>query len=173
MEITLRPFSSPAVLEEIHCAVTLEQTLVLQYLLAGDMTQIHWPSEDGIATENPNALWQSTCFEYFIGDASNPGYFEFNQSTSGNGAGFAFSAYRSAPVRSNWLIADSFFMTRDSTVGEVRLEVPTPTSPFWLGLAVILEGLDGRLHYFAPGHPAEAPDFHSRDYHQFIDIDRL
>jgi hypothetical protein len=173
MEITLRPFSVPAVVEEIRCVVALEATLVIKYRLDGDMTRIHWPGEECILTENTSELWRSTCFEYFIGQDAATGYFEFNQSPSGNGCGFEFEAYRQSPVASSRLIADSFFMARDESSTEIRLDVPVPPSPFLLGLAAIIEDTDGTLHYYAARHPVDAPDFHRRDHHHRINIEAL
>ena len=37
---------------------------------------------------------------------------------------------------------------------------PDLTAPLRLGLSAVLEGDDGKLHYWALAHPASRPDFH-------------
>src|SRR5262245_5798628 len=76
----------------MRCAVDVTssgKSMELSYLLAGDISKLKIPSPASAAFTD--GLWKHTCFELFIGNASEPSYVEFNFSPS-----TAWAAYRFA-----------------------------------------------------------------------------
>lgn len=113
-----------------------------------------------------HGLWQATCFEIFVRDGEGPGHSEFNLSPSERWAAYDFSGYREgmqerdmprAPVCS-WR-AGSAFSLFDAAIPLRGL----PDLPAAFAATAVLEEVVGAKSYWAPGHPAEKPDFHHAD----------
>ena len=105
-----------------------------------------------------DGLWQSTCFEAFLGDAS---YAEFNFSPSSQWAAYRFDSYRENMTVLD-LAADPE-IGLDASEGHFALEVTIPLDGLGqkLALSAVIEATDGTKSYWAIAHPPGKPDFHA------------
>lgn len=143
-----------------------QERLAFTYRLLGRVDEIRLPPPlpPGPADE----LWRHTCGEAFLARAGETSYRELNFSPSGQWAAYTFRAYRERDVDAPPLAPPYISLRR--TADEIALTaVLAPGGPFpragerlEIGLAAIVETLDGRLSYWALRHPGDKPDFHSR-----------
>jgi hypothetical protein len=112
-------------------------------------------------------LWAHSCCEVFLASAGHRAYREYNFSPSGQWAVFDFSDTRQpAALPPPALPAPAASWQYAPAALNLRLHLPLaalPAAPLQLALAVVLEGADGRLAYWALRHPPGAPDFHHPD----------
>src|SRR5258706_7828746 len=108
-----------------------------------------------------NGLWQTTCFELYLGTDADLAYREFNFSPSERWAAYRFSDYRTGmedlavtmlPVISHAQGERYFVLT-------VTMAKP-PKALDRAGFSAIIEETDGTKSYWALAHPAGKPDFH-------------
>lgn len=168
--LPLTPWPDPALpeIKSLTVRVRLDRdTLRLRYRLQGDLDGLRLPPPDAHPAAR-DGLWQHTCFEAFLGDASGPGYLEFNFSPSGHWAEYAFSeprvrtghvptALAAAPGRGR----ERDVFTLEAGLRRAALDRPV-TGHTLLGFATVLENRAGRLSYWALSHPGRKPDFHDR-----------
>lgn len=143
-------------------------TLRLRYTLTGDLPRLRLPAP-APRPAAADGLWQHTCFEAFIGSATDSRYHEFNFSPCGHWAAYAFAAERTRCAAGAPLPAPRMHCTRAAHTLTLTAELPlhalppaTPGQPWPLGLSAVIETADGALHYWALRHPAARPDFHAR-----------
>lgn len=116
---------------------------------------VRWPSRVGPMFRD--GLWQNTCFEAFCRVDDQQGYREVNLSPSGEWAVYDFSGYRRGmsraarqPIR--------HFKAREGSVAAV---VDVGLGDWQLGLAAVVEEVDGTKSYWALAHAPGPPDFHN------------
>lgn len=139
--------------------------LAITYTVAGMIDQLRIPPFR--APRKSDRLWCHTCFELFIGAENDAEYYELNFSPSGEWAAYGFRDYREGgPVESD-AIEPKITMTRDAQTLDLSAAVPLNGLPglqsdvaLWVGLAAVLEAVDGSLSYWALKHPPGKPDFH-------------
>jgi hypothetical protein len=138
--------------------------LTLTYTLSGDLSGLLIPST--ATPTRADGLWRHTCFEAFAMADGGPGYREFNFSPSGDWAAYRFQAYRDGASLDP--IPEPAIVRRvhgDRLELEARL--PRAALPegihIRLGLSAVIEEKDGKLSYWALGHPPGKPDFHHTD----------
>jgi hypothetical protein len=156
---------TPADLRQ-RIAVTLERTpssLGLVYAIA-DADRLRIPTPESPAPAD--ALWRTTCCEFFVAPVGGDAYREFNFSPSGQWAVYDFAGYRMRSTGAP-LSAAPTIQTQLIDVGlQVDVALPAAALPvgaaFDLGLSVVLESLDGRFGYHALTHAPGRPDFHWR-----------
>lgn len=149
---------------EVRLARDAAAGLGLRYVLHGDVAGLRIP-EAGAASF-ADRLWQRTCCEAFLAAASGR-YCEINLSPSKQFAIYAFDAYRSgmtpltavAPPRIEVLRAER------EVILDARVEIDAlpVNGHLRIGLAAVVEEVDGTLSYWALAHPAPKPDFHHPD----------
>ena len=120
----------------------------------------------GIGPQRRDRLWQGTCFEVFVKEATASAYWEFNLAPGGDWNLYAFSGYRRGMMEET-RVAD---LPMTTTRGGGLLQVAATIDLGLLGLqeaelrlalsAVILDR-QGGLRYWALAHPADKPDFHN------------
>jgi len=135
--------------------------LDLDYRVRGAIDRVRWP--EWKAVEPADRLWEHSCFEAFVGAAGEPGYAELNFATSGQWAAYCFTGYRAGmrPI-------DDVLIGGGRTFGEGEAQVRrTIDLPDWadardwrVGLAAVIETLDGEISYWALAHAEGRPDFH-------------
>ena len=133
--------------------------LSLEYTLTGPVETVLWPQ--GAARTRSGDLWRATCFEAFAATAD--GYVEYNLSPSGAWAAYRFDGYRegmraldtSAPFIVTRTAPGRFVLTADVTLPDDADDA--------VGLAAVIQGLDGAMGYWALAHPSDKPDFHHPD----------
>jgi hypothetical protein len=114
--------------------------------------------------ERADGLWQSTCFEAFVGRPGEPGYWEFNFSPAKRAwNAYAFENYRSPqPPRP----AKEFEFEEASVTGNalkcVVLTKALSPPPFEASLTAVIRTAGG-ICYFALTHATGKADFHKRE----------
>jgi hypothetical protein len=156
------PASPCAALRGIQATLTrnADGGLEVAYRIEGDLDRLRIPPPR--PPRVAERLWEHTCCELFIADATGPGYQEFNFSPSGEWAAFRFTSYREG----------ASFPARDPKIGVARSTgVLHLTAQIELGrqgklrvgLSAVIEEIEGARSYWALRHAPGKPDFHHRD----------
>lgn len=166
MHFELVPFQTCPIVESLVGNFLLRGDVIdCQWRLRGSLDKILWPEPDG-APARRVGLWEHTCFEFFIGARNAKNYDEFNLSPAGHWNAFAFSDVRSDMRTSEALRCRRATLTPVRGC-EVTLSATVAFRPagvarrFRVGIASVIEGVDGSMHYFALAHPGDRPDFHA------------
>lgn len=106
-------------------------------------------------------LWETTCFEAFVGGAGRS-YREFNFAPSGQWAAYEFAAPRDGKRDAEaevevWLEGGETWIAVEAAVSANLV----PHSP--LGLSAVIEEHGGAKSYWAFAHAPGEPDFHHPD----------
>jgi hypothetical protein len=129
--------------------------LELSYHLHADTSRIVIPP--AAKPSRTDALWKTTCFEFFV--KTGDGYHEYNFSTSGAWAAYAFDDYRSGmrPLdlpRGPQIDVDD---GGDTLLVDAVIDLEGEGR---FGLSAVIEERDGTKSYWALAHPPGKPDFH-------------
>ncbi len=166
--LTPHPSSAGSRVRAISVDVASPATgsLLLVYRIEGDIENLRIPAIAAAATAPTDELWKHTCLEAFIGARGRPGYFELNFSPSTQWAAYRFEDYRQdmrpVPCTQPPAIAcHSGEALLEARIG-LRLEAleEFQGEALRLGLAVVIEDMEGRLSYWALAHAPGNPDFH-------------
>ena len=173
----LRPFAPEAHLQglALSCAARWQEgVLELHYRLSGPLQRLRLPSQ--IAGEPPqrrDQLWQSTCFEAFIGRAGQPGYWELNLAPNGDWNCYALNGYRQGLQPEPRIQALPFVLKQRQLEGELdqlelTLSLPfgaliTAASALELSVTAVLDDVSHGCSYWAWRHSGPEPDFHRRE----------
>jgi hypothetical protein len=168
---TLTPFVlSNRIVGAIQARVRFVDPNLLQvnYVAQGAIGGLKTPSPTPV--RRADRLWEHTCFEAFIRSGSDPSYYEFNFSPSGEWAAYAFHDYRDGGPIDDDGLAPEIIVRRapdrlelDAVVRLDRLPAIQPGTLLRIGLSAVIEANDGTLSYWALNHPAAKPDFHHPD----------
>eukprot|EP01041_Mallomonas_annulata_P009059 gene9059-18768_t len=143
--------------------------LNIDYVFSGDLSPLIFP-EKAVNPARIDGLWDHTCMECFISLDKSESYWEFNKSPSGDWSVYKFNSYRSDCIHEQ----NIFIQSSSSTINEnIRIEHIAIHLPslcingcteysYDVGLAVVIEHIDGNLTYWAPIHCGTRPDFHLR-----------
>jgi hypothetical protein len=141
---------------------------MLAYILNGDLSRVRLPSH--ALARRADRLWEHTCFEAFVRAKGQAGYYEFNFSPSGEWAAYAFREYREGgPIDDDQLDPKIAVQREAETLGlhaVLRLDRLSNIQAgltLQLGLAAVVEDINGRLSYWALKHTPGKPDFHHPD----------
>jgi hypothetical protein len=144
--------------------LTAAATLTCRYALRADMARLRIPQAG--AGRRADGLWKHTCFEAFV-RADAAAYYEFNFSPALEWAAYRFDDYRTGIAAATLAHAPGLQMHRSNDglelAATVHLEglAPLCEAPaLHVALAAVIEEDDGRLGYWALGHPPGNPDFH-------------
>ena len=173
----LRPFAPEAHLQglALSCAARWQEgVLELHYRLSGLLQRLRLPSQ--IAGEPPqrrDQLWQSTCFEAFIGRAGQPGYWELNLAPNGDWNCYALNGYRQGLQPEPRIQALPFVLKQRQLEGELEqleltLSLPIgalipAASALELSVTAVLDDVSHGCSYWAWRHSGPEPDFHRRE----------
>ena len=129
-----------------------------RYLVDGT-SQLLLP--DSAAPGRADGLWQTTCFEAFVGEREEA-YFEFNFAPSGQWAAYAFDGPREGMRETDaqveiWLEGGEDWIALEAAVRGIDLKPELP-----LGLTAVIEEEGDRKSYWSLAHPDGPPDFHQR-----------
>jgi hypothetical protein len=158
----------------------LDQQLSINFQLTGEIEKIAVTKcACGIAPpdENPsrrNELWQTTCFEFFLGLEGSPKYWEFNLSPAGHWNIYRFDDYRQGMTEE--LAFQSFpFLVKDqsdSLTLSLDLDLETiisSTQALEVGITTVIQSKINELiseqnsiTYWALTHVGKEADFHQR-----------
>lgn len=138
--------------------------LRLRYAVADPMGALLLPARAGAV--RTDGLWRRTCFEAFLRTPGAEGYVELNLSPSGAWAAYRFEGYRAGMTDAGPLAAPGIAVMHTpagfdlSATVDLSALAALPAGPWRLGLAAVIEAVDGSLSYWALAHPAGAADFH-------------
>lgn len=135
-------------------------------------------------------LWETTCFEFFLGWVGSAAYWEFNLSPSGDWNVYRFQDYRAGMESEERFLAIPVAVRVMEGQG-LELSLSLDLSPILersgdssegcsgdssgdgsgdssdallqLGITSVIEAEDGTLSYWALIHPGPEADFHRRD----------
>ncbi|MGB3760249.1 MAG: DOMON-like domain-containing protein [Rivularia sp. (in: cyanobacteria)] len=164
---SLQPFQPTKTDLQITGEISRENNiLTVYYRLKGDLEELEIPAVEKLPIRK-NELWETTCFEFFLGIKDTPMYWEFNLSPSGDWNIYHFDDYRQSMQLEDKVESLPFNILRDSNAFYLGLE-------FNLDCLSIIENLDvsittvtknkqGEISYWAQKHCGEEADFHLRD----------
>lgn len=167
----LRPFPDPTTthLSPISIQAQIDRTpttLSITFTLSGPLSTILLPPPAAAPARRDN-LWQSTCFEAFIGPAGRPDYVELNVSPALDWNLYRFSDYRAgmSPVEGTPVSARLVHSSAASFILESSIALPPDfaSAPLDVNVTAVIEERAGRRSFWALAHTAERPDFHRRD----------
>lgn len=163
---SLKPFEPITDLVISGRAVRSQSSLTVEYTLTGALDNLKIPPTENEAPSRRDHLWETTCFEVFIGLPDATRYWEVNASPNGDWNVYRFDDYRQAmasepactAVESTWLpLTKGYYFTLElSTKDWIAVD-----QPLEIGVSTVLE--TDRISYWALVHPGQEPDFHRRD----------
>jgi hypothetical protein len=153
---------------DVEISSTPDGNLRLRYFVDGNVSRMVVPPP--VRSRQADGLWRHTCFEAFVAGQSSTAYCEFNFSPSTEWAVYGFTSYREGIAQLEHatppLVATSITDDRialEAVVPRETLLALPGDSMLRLGLAAVIERVDGGCSYWALTHPGERPDFHDPD----------
>ena len=159
MQLQPHPDTAVATAQEIDASIWQDAGRWHFRFLVNGATDLILP--DAAEPGRADDLWQTTCFEVFVGLAGSA-YLEFNFSPSGQWAAYRFDAPRAGMREAIaevevWLEGGEGWIAVEAAVGGVSL---APGAA--LNLTAVIEEAGGAKSYWALAHAPGAPDFHDR-----------
>ena len=167
---------------EVDVARPRPGALVLRYVVTGNLSELRMPPVTapvpsrrrsrrfGDAGARADELWQHTCFEAFVRASPGGAYYEFNFAPSTLWAAYRFEGHRSGMSVAREIGAPSIGVQSTPKCYELHAaleldRVPgLPNDGAWrLGLAAVIEEMDGNRSYWALAHAPGKADFHHAD----------
>jgi hypothetical protein len=145
----------------MHASVKRKENgLLIEFATSGDIARVLVPGH-AEPVRRPG-LWEHTCFELFLRSPGQDGYFEFNFSPSAEWAAWAFDGYRSGMrALETTMPWTGPIIGRDAMQMLIFVpHLPFPPHACDVGLAAIVEDVEGEISYWALTHPSDKPDFH-------------
>ena len=143
-------------------------SLDLRYGVTGAIRELRLPPK-AAALRTPE-LWLHTCFEAFVGAASEAGYYEFNFAPTTQWAAYRFSGYRSGMTAATEIEAPRIevqaapdCLTLHATLKLDALSGLPRNTKWRLAIAAVTEDWSGEKSYWALAHPPGKADFHHLD----------
>lgn len=171
MQFNLVPYAEGDSVERIDGSFELDDHQIeCRWTVTGAVDRIRFPGR----TAGPGramSLWEHTCFEFFIGGADEPGYYEFNLSPSGEWNSFSFTDLRTGMAESDALVCTSSTAERPGpgmlqVTARASFSPPNGTRQWCVGVSAVIEQDDGQRLYYALSHDGGRPDFHRRSNHR-------
>lgn len=167
---SLEPFTRTGIFAGIEITGNIARGsngLSISYLLRGRIEKLEIPAPADIPARK-NALWETTCFEFFLAMKGNERYWEFNLSPEGHWNVYRFQSYRQGMVEDSAFGALPFHVLRQpETVSldlTVDLETVIPRDRIMeIAVTAVIKSTGGELSYWALTHGGAHPDFHRRD----------
>ena len=165
----LQPFDSSSTpdLQITGSIARTSNTLIISYILKGDLNKIEIPSTAHTPSRK-NELWEETCFEFFLGLKNSSCYWEFNLSPSGDWNIYRFDNYRQGMQEEIAVTLLPFSLRYQSDALQLTLEldlnkiIPAEQS-LHIAIATVVKDKDGEVTYWALNHCGVQADFHLRD----------
>lgn len=110
-----------------------------------------------------DGLWQTTCFELFLGQPGSANYAEFNLSPSSQWAAYDFTGYRAEPADRPVLrdLSATYRAGGKTAIFDGYIPVAAlPRLPTAMSLTAVIEEIGGVKSYWSLCHHRDAPDFH-------------
>lgn len=165
----LRPFVTEPIIDKLSISCTLiriPDTVLVKYNIHGMLKSIKLPSAHH-SYKRCHELWRHTCFELFFGIKDDPGYWEVNCCLSGRWNVYRFDDYRlgmreehytGRPLCKVTETTDHLSLSCSLNVNDILDD----SYEIEAAVCVVIETIDGNLHYLAIEHRESQPDFHNR-----------
>ena len=166
----LQPFPEAGPVSSLKIAgeiLRVSNKLVIHYELFGHLTEVVIPMPADMPVRK-RALWEETCFEFFIAVKDSSRYWEFNLSPAGHWNVFRFAAYREGMQEDTAIGSLPFSVQRQSGVLSLSLEIALDRilhrdQALEVGISAVIKHSDGMMSYWSLSHPGSQADFHRRD----------
>jgi hypothetical protein len=167
---SLKPFQSSGTLPFLEISGNIgrhSNTLTISYTLHGLLSEVIIPAPADVPARK-NALWEETCFEFFLGTKNSDRYWEFNLSPAEHWNVYCFKSYRqgmqeelafeSLPV-SVQRKPDVLQLSLNLDLGKINLIDKT----LEVAISAVINHVNGKITYWALAHPGPQADFHLKD----------
>ena len=152
------PDAPPGAIQSIDAELErMDGGAVAIFRVRGDISKLVIPPPS--TPERADNLWRTTCFELFV-SGEGDGYREFNFSPSGEWAAYAFDGYRSGMTNADASIETELYHENNEFQfsAEIRTEFANPAH---VGLAAVIEEVDGTISYWSTAFAPGKADFHA------------
>ena len=167
---TLKPFKQSESNSKINITGNIvrdNNKLKLDYLLQGDLSKVLIASPKDLPLRK-DELWQTTCFEFFLGIENSPQYWEFNLATTGDWNIYRFTDYRQGMEEETAFTSLPFEIKQQSNSLTIHLEIIldsiiSSNTNLEIAITTVIKYSHDEISYWALTHPEPIADFHSRD----------
>jgi len=167
---SLKPFPTADLPPDVKITGSIirhSNTLTINYMLIGPLADLAIPAP----AENQlrrNALWEETCFEFFLCPKNSAHYWEFNLSPAGHWNVYHFTAYRQGMQEEPAYESLPFSFEFQTTVLRLSLELDlgriiAQEQALDMGISAVIKAADSSITHWALAHPGAVADFHRRD----------
>lgn len=152
--------AAPAIEVEATALILATDSLSFRYRVRGAIEQIRIPAPG--PKSRLDELWRHTCFEAFVKPRGAERYFEFNFAPSSAWAAYSFDSYRLGmePLAGMKPPAIKYRAHDDTLTLEATINMKSLRFDSAVGLAAVIEHVDGAISYWALTHPRPKADFH-------------
>ncbi|GBE92204.1 DOMON-like domain-containing protein [Nostoc cycadae] len=169
-KFTLQPFKSDNLLPDVQIIGNIarnDHKLTINYNLVGNLTEIIIASPSDTPTRK-DALWEDTCFEFFVGIKDSKHYWEFNLSPAGHWNVYRFDGYRQGMQTETALTTLPFCVEYQDDIFNLILDVDlakiVPSEPALdVAITTVVKQKNHQISYWALAHTGAEADFHLRD----------
>ncbi|MEM7553830.1 MAG: DOMON-like domain-containing protein [Cyanobacteria bacterium P01_A01_bin.84] len=153
---------------KITGAIARDHNLLdINYLLQGDLTKIEIPKVAEILTRK-NELWETTCFEFFLGIKNSLRYWEFNLSPAGHWNIYKFNGYRQGMQEETKITSLPFKVENQLDTFSLKLQLDLDKlvpikQRLNIAISAVVKDKNKNISYWALKHCGEVADFHLRD----------
>ncbi len=142
-------------------------TLAIRYALLGQVADLVIPAPAAMPARR-YALWEETCFEFFLAVKDSPRYWEINLSPSGDWNVYRFTAYRQGMQEETAFTSLPLSVQRESDSLSLALELDLDVivradQALEVAVSAVIKQRDGEVTYWALTHRGPQADFHRRD----------
>ncbi len=169
-EFILKPFPIIDYLPAIELLGTIDRQasrLAIEYRLSGDLNNIEIPHPAALSTRK-DRLWESTCFEFFLGIPGDRDYWEFNLAPSGDWNIFHLDDYRQDLREELAFTSLPFKIDRQPNLLSLILEfdlskIIAADRSIEISVTTVIKSHEDEISYWALTHCGMKADFHLRD----------
>ncbi|OLP19857.1 hypothetical protein BST81_03215 [Leptolyngbya sp. 'hensonii'] len=141
--------------------------LYLQYDLQGALAEMEI-TPPAAQPERRHQLWETTCFEFFLGLPRSPRYWEFNLSPAGHWNVYYFDSYRQGMQEETGVTWLSFQVQSAPNSLALALNfdltaIVPPGKKLEVAVTSVIQLRTGQISYWALTHSGPEADFHRRD----------
>lgn len=163
---TLHPFDADSDLKLSGSISRSNNRLCLTYDLFDERSQVLIPAAKSPTRQNN--LWQTTCFEFFLGVQNSPQYWEFNLSPSGDWNIYRFENYRTGMQEELKFTSLPFEINVKAKQVSLTIEldlnsIVQPDQPLDVSITTVIETSPQNITYWALQHCGTEADFHLRE----------
>ncbi len=167
---SLKPFPSAGLLPYLKITGNIERrskTLTISYAFLGPLREVLIPAPADMPARK-TALWEETCFEFFLGVKNSEQYWEFNLSPARHWNVYSFKSYRQGMQEEAAFASLPFSIERQPDALRLSLEIDLgkiilTDQKLKVGISAVIKPLNGELTYWALTHQGSEADFHLRD----------